>query len=152
MKFRESVNKILTDLEELLVSKNEKYGNSALEPKRVFSKANTVEQLKVRIDDKLSRMSAGTNDNEDTVTDLMGYLVLLKIAEQGEVDDIDDTYSALLKDDEHQANLDMLKDEARAIRVHLQPDGTFIVDCNGYDYDTVIEMLKDEFKLQESKV
>jgi len=66
----------------LLVSKNKKYGNSALEPKRIFSHADPVEQIKVRIDDKLSRMSAGTNDNEDTIQDLMGYLVLLKIAEK----------------------------------------------------------------------
>ena len=79
--FRKEVHTILSDLEELLVSKNKKYGNSALEPKRIFSEANPVEQIKVRIDDKLSRMSAGTNDNEDTVQDLMGYLVLLKIAE-----------------------------------------------------------------------
>ena len=79
--FRDKVHVILSDLEELLVSKNKKYGNSALEPKRIFSSANPTEQIKVRIDDKLSRMSAGTNDNEDTVQDLMGYLVLLKIAE-----------------------------------------------------------------------
>ena len=79
--FRSKVHAILSDLEELLVSKNKKYGNSALEPKRIFSSANPTEQIKVRIDDKLSRMSAGTNDNEDTVQDLMGYLVLLKIAE-----------------------------------------------------------------------
>ena len=79
--FRSKVHEILSDLEELLVSKNKKYGNSALEPKRIFSSANPTEQIKVRIDDKLSRVSAGTNDNEDTVQDLMGYLVLLKIAE-----------------------------------------------------------------------
>ena len=81
MGFREDVQTILKELEDLLVSKNEKYGNSALEPKRIFSNADPVEQIKVRIDDKLSRMAAGTNDNEDTVQDLMGYLVLLKLAE-----------------------------------------------------------------------
>ncbi len=80
--FQKEVHEVLMELETLLVSKNEKYGNSALEPKRIFSNANPVEQIKVRIDDKLSRMSAGTSDNEDTVQDLMGYLVLLKIAEK----------------------------------------------------------------------
>ena len=35
-------------LEELLLHKNEKYGNSALEPLNVFSKANAVSGIKVR--------------------------------------------------------------------------------------------------------
>ena len=82
--FRSKVHSILSDLEDLLVAKNEKYGNSAFEPVRIFSQADPIEQLKVRIDDKLSRMAAGTNDNEDTVQDLMGYLVLLKIAQSEE--------------------------------------------------------------------
>lgn len=80
-KFEQKLDKVLGELKQVLISKNKKYGNSALEPKRIFSKADPVEQIKVRIDDKLSRMITGTNDNEDTVLDLMGYLVLLKIAE-----------------------------------------------------------------------
>lgn len=65
----------------MLLEKNRKYGNSALEPARVFSKASPVEQIKVRIDDKLSRMqSAQLDDAEDVVQDLIGYLILLRIA------------------------------------------------------------------------
>lgn len=79
--FADNVDLVLGEIETMLISKNEKYGNSALDPKRIFSDANASEQIKVRIDDKLSRMSAGTKDNEDTVMDLMGYLVLLKISE-----------------------------------------------------------------------
>lgn len=79
--FEQNVDLVLTEIEAMLLSKNKKYGNSALDPKRIFSDANASEQIKVRIDDKLSRMSAGTKDNEDTVMDLMGYLVLLKISE-----------------------------------------------------------------------
>lgn len=81
MGFQEKVNKVLTDVGRLLVSKNEAYGDSALDPVRIFSKSDTVEQLKVRIDDKLSRVQRGNDYGEDTVTDLIGYLVLLKIAE-----------------------------------------------------------------------
>ena len=81
--FREKVQQVLYPLEDLLIEKNESYGNSALEPINVFSKADAVEQLKVRIDDKLSRLYHGKDyGNEDTVTDLLGYLVLLKIAEK----------------------------------------------------------------------
>lgn len=67
----------------LLLAKNAKYGNSALEPARVFSKASPVEQLLVRIDDKISRVRTSGTDltDEDTVNDLIGYLVLLKIAQ-----------------------------------------------------------------------
>jgi hypothetical protein len=71
------------DIKSLLLSKNMKYGNSALEPTRVFSKASPVEQLLVRIDDKLSRIQSGAGlvgDDEDVINDLIGYLVLLKIA------------------------------------------------------------------------
>lgn len=68
-------------LKELLLEKNRKYGNSAIEPSRIFSKADPCEQLKVRIDDKLSRiMNAQGDEDEDPVTDLLGYLILLKVA------------------------------------------------------------------------
>ena len=79
--FEQNLDQVFYELKQVLMSKNKKYGNSALEPKRIFSKADPVEQIKVRIDDKLSRMITGTDDNEDTVLDLMGYLVLLRIAE-----------------------------------------------------------------------
>jgi hypothetical protein len=69
------------ELKELLLEKNRKYGDSALNPVRVFSKASTLEQLKVRLDDKLSRLqNAQDDEDEDPITDLIGYLVLFKVA------------------------------------------------------------------------
>jgi hypothetical protein len=73
---------ICDDVKELLLYKNQKYGNSALEPARIFSKASAVEQLLVRIDDKLNRVQKGAgliSEDEDVIMDLIGYLVLLKI-------------------------------------------------------------------------
>ena len=73
---------ICDDVKELLLYKNQKYGNSALEPARIFSKASAVEQLLVRIDDKLNRIQKGAGligEDEDVIMDLIGYLVLLKI-------------------------------------------------------------------------
>lgn len=67
----------------MLIEKNHSYGNSALEPIRIFSKADPREQLHVRIDDKLNRLMKGTEyigDND--IDDLIGYLVLLKIAKE----------------------------------------------------------------------
>ncbi len=81
--FLDGVDDVLGSIKDILIRKNAAYGNSALEPMRIFSKANNIEQLKVRIDDKLSRLSNGSEyGDEDTVTDLIGYLVLLKIAQK----------------------------------------------------------------------
>lgn len=81
MSFREEVISILDEIRDMLVSKNEKYGNSALEPIGVFSKLSPKEGLLIRIDDKLKRIKNGSldKDDEDVVNDLIGYLVLLKI-------------------------------------------------------------------------
>ena len=76
------ISGVCDDIKELLINKNRKYGNSALKPCRVFSKSSAVEQLLVRIDDKLNRIMQGAGllaNDEDVVNDLIGYLVLLKI-------------------------------------------------------------------------
>lgn len=78
--FKDDVLRVTNGIAELLISKNQKYGNAALEPKRIFSRADSTEQIKVRIDDKLSRISnQNINEDEDVIQDLIGYLVLLKI-------------------------------------------------------------------------
>ena len=79
--FHEEVYKVLSEITEMLVAKNEKYGNSALEPLGIFSKLSPEEGLMIRIDDKLKRIKNGSldKDDEDVVNDLIGYLVLLKI-------------------------------------------------------------------------
>jgi hypothetical protein len=84
------IAKICDDIKELLLYKNEKYGDSALKPCRVFSKASPVEQILVRIDDKLNRIQKGVgllDTDEDVIMDLIGYLVLLKIGltQQGKI-------------------------------------------------------------------
>lgn len=81
MNFKEEVSSILDEIRDMLVSKNAKYGNSALEPIGVFSKLSPKEGLLIRIDDKLKRIKNGSleKDDEDVVNDLIGYLVLLKI-------------------------------------------------------------------------
>ena len=69
------------EIAHMLVKKNIAYGNSALDPVRVFSKAGPREQLYVRIDDKLNRLMKGTDyPGDNDIDDLIGYLVFLKIA------------------------------------------------------------------------
>ena len=68
------------EIKQLLLEKNRKYGDSALNPVRIFAKSDATEQLKVRIDDKLNRLkNLQEDETEDTITDLIGYLILLKI-------------------------------------------------------------------------
>ena len=77
------ISVVCDDIKELLIHKNRKYGNSALQPNRIFSKCSATEQLLVRIDDKLNRIMKGAGllaTDEDVVNDLIGYLVLLKIS------------------------------------------------------------------------
>ena len=78
--FELEVREVCDEVATMLVEKNRAYGNSALDPVRVFSRASVVEQLLVRIDDKLSRLSRGSAAGEDVERDLMGYLVLLRVA------------------------------------------------------------------------
>jgi len=69
------------EIAEFLVAKNESYGDSALHPLRVFSRGDAVDSLAARIDDKLSRLKfAPEAYGEDTIKDLLGYLILLRIA------------------------------------------------------------------------
>jgi hypothetical protein len=71
------------ELKEMLLEKNQRYGDSALSPLRIFSKADATQALRVRLDDKLSRISNQQEDEtEDTILDLLGYLVLLRIAQK----------------------------------------------------------------------
>lgn len=77
------ITEIMADIEGMLIAKNRAYGDSALEPVRIFSKSNNIEQLYVRIDDKLSRIQRGHEyPGDDTIFDLVGYLVLLLIAKE----------------------------------------------------------------------
>ena len=77
------ISEIILEIKTMLIEKNRAYGDSALEPVRVFSKSDTVEQIYVRIDDKLSRIQRGHEyPGDDTIFDLIGYLVLLLIAKE----------------------------------------------------------------------
>ena len=82
MKTEYLIKKVGEEVIDLLLEKNSAYGDTANNPSNVFSKLDSIEAIKVRIDDKLSRIkNKGLNDKtEDTLTDLIGYLVLLKIA------------------------------------------------------------------------
>ena len=73
---------VVKDVTDLLKSKNKAYGNTALNPPKIFSKLSSTEAICARLDDKLSRIqNKGINDaTEDTIDDVIGYLLLLKMS------------------------------------------------------------------------
>lgn len=76
------IEEMCESMKDLLIQKNRDYGDSATNPSNVFSSGSPVDSLCARIDDKLMRIqNKGINDKtEDTVSDLIGYLILLKVA------------------------------------------------------------------------
>ena len=82
--FADKLDKVSSEVVALLKSKNKAYGNTALDPVQIFSRLDATEALCARIDDKIMRIkNKGINDQtEDTVDDLIGYLLLLKMSMQ----------------------------------------------------------------------
>jgi hypothetical protein len=78
------------ELEDLLIQKNDAYGDSALNPVGIFSSLKASEAIKIRLDDKLKRIAnVGLNDEtEDTLMDCAGYMILLMIANDNESNNI----------------------------------------------------------------
>jgi hypothetical protein len=78
------VREVLSVLE-TLIEKNAQYGDSALEPIGIMHGGSALDAIDVRIDDKLSRLKRGVDDDpEDVLLDLVGYIILRRIAQRRE--------------------------------------------------------------------
>lgn len=89
MSTQDKIRKTGQEVIDLLIEKNESYGDSALNPAGVFASGNAIDNLCSRIDDKLMRIKTQgfKGYGEDNVKDLIGYLILLKIAIADEADE-----------------------------------------------------------------
>lgn len=72
---------VTDSLQGLLLEKNRRYGDSALSPVNIFSKLDAGSSIKVRLDDKLSRVINGSELRKNDVADILGYLVLLCVSQ-----------------------------------------------------------------------
>jgi len=93
---QQQIADVCNKIKALLLLKNKAYGDSALNPVRIFSKNDSLEGLLVRIDDKLSRIKnvgVASNATEDTLMDLIGYLVLLKVQLDEKNQDLSTAYT-----------------------------------------------------------
>ena len=76
------IKEVISEVKDLLIEKNRAYGDSAINPSNIFSNGDALDSLGARIDDKLMRIknTGITDETEDTLMDLIGYLVLYKVA------------------------------------------------------------------------
>jgi hypothetical protein len=73
---------VCLDLAQFLMGKNRDYSDAALNPVRIMSTSDVAEQIRVRMDDKLSRLMRGQAGGEDAMKDLVGYWVLMEVAKK----------------------------------------------------------------------
>ena len=79
MSNKEKIIEISDSMKDLLLYKNEKYGDSALSPNNIFYKGDSTDGILIRLDDKIGRIK---NNHDSTprindVCDIIGYCVLL---------------------------------------------------------------------------
>lgn len=96
---QDKIKSVGKEVIDLLIEKNESYGDSALEPANIFASGNAVDNLCARIDDKLMRIKTQgfRGYGEDNIKDLIGYLILLKIAVSEENSNLQDWQVDLLE-------------------------------------------------------
>ncbi len=79
---QQGIMQVFNSMKDVVIEKNRRYGDAALAPKQIFSKLDAGEGIKVRIDDKISRiMNNGGAIRKNDVADLMGYLALLSVSQ-----------------------------------------------------------------------
>ena len=87
---QEKIKEITNAMCDLLLYKNQKYGDSALKPKRIFYKGDATNSILIRLDDKLGRIMANADEMPriNDVADIIGYCTLLLIGMGATADDI----------------------------------------------------------------
>jgi len=87
---QQKIIKITDAMRELLLYKNQKYGDSALKPKQIFYKGEATDSIMIRLDDKLGRIMANTDTTPriNDVADIIGYCTLHLIGMGATADDI----------------------------------------------------------------
>ncbi len=87
---QQKITEITEAIRDLLLYKNQKYGDSALKPKQIFYKGEARDSIMIRLDDKLGRIMANTDTTPriNDVADIIGYCTLLLGSMGATVEDI----------------------------------------------------------------
>lgn len=78
---REKIIEIMDSMKDLLLYKNEKYGDSALSPNNIFYKGDSTNSILIRLDDKIGRIKNNPDSlpRMNDVCDIIGYCTLLLV-------------------------------------------------------------------------
>lgn len=90
MNTTDKIKNVCRSIMNVLLEKNARYGNSALEPSKVFSKLNSEEGIKIRLDDKINRVKNSNELRKNDIADLIGYLILLSVKKEWNFNDLID--------------------------------------------------------------
>jgi hypothetical protein len=76
------IREITEAMKDLLLYKNQKYGDSAINPEKIFYKGDSTSSILIRLNDKIGRVKANPDDKPrvDDVCDIIGYCTLLLIS------------------------------------------------------------------------
>lgn len=74
------IKEVTSAMQEVLLEKNKRYGDSAISPKRRFSKLDPIQGILIRLDDKMNRIESSDELRTNDICDMIGYLYLLLIA------------------------------------------------------------------------
>lgn len=87
---REKIIEIMDSMKDLLLYKNEKYGDSALSPNNVFYKGDSTNSILIRLDDKIGRIKNNPDSlpRMNDVCDIIGYCTLLLVSMNISTEDI----------------------------------------------------------------
>lgn len=77
---QKKIVEICDSMKDLLLYKNRKYGDSALNPNNVFYKGDSTNSIKIRLDDKIGRIKNCEETRINDVCDIIGYSVLLLVS------------------------------------------------------------------------
>ncbi len=82
MNTQEKIVDVLDGMEDLLLYKNSKYGDSAINPKKIFYKGDSTNSILIRLDDKIGRVMSNPDEKPrvNDVCDIIGYCTLLLIS------------------------------------------------------------------------
>ena len=79
---QQKIKDILSGMTDLLLYKNKKYGDSAINPKKIFYKGDSTNSILIRLDDTIGRAMSNTEEKPrvNDVADIIGYCTLLLVS------------------------------------------------------------------------
>lgn len=77
---QKKIVEVCDSMKDLLLYKNQKYGDSALNPNNIFYKGNSTNSIKIRLDDKIGRIKNCEETRINDVADVIGYCTLLLVS------------------------------------------------------------------------